>query len=119
PQVVEANRMAKMETLLADPLWEIHNNQIMTDAPALKQEQIGKVPLAPTGQQQVGTNSLVTALPAPPVPTTKSQPVVVSKGVVGLTSALEVTGPVKYHQGYKPPIDVLKLEVVFSENIPA
>ncbi|KAG6858715.1 hypothetical protein C0995_014535 [Termitomyces sp. Mi166 len=111
---------AIVENPLAKLLLEPHD-EIMTDAPAMQQEQRVEVPHAPVMSSQAGLSSQGEVCLAPEIPELKAQPAAVESHRLSTSSyALDVLGPTKHCQGQKPPLDMSKLDVVdFPDNVPA
>ncbi|KAG6884924.1 hypothetical protein C0995_009744, partial [Termitomyces sp. Mi166 len=109
PAVVE-NPLSK---LLLEPC-----DEIMTNAPAMQQEQRVEVPHAPVMSSQAGPSSQREARLAPEIPELKAQPAAVESHRISTSSyALNVPGPTKHCPGQKPPLDMSKLDIMdFPDN---
>ncbi|KAG6888467.1 hypothetical protein C0995_008040 [Termitomyces sp. Mi166 len=116
----ELDILAIVENPLSKLSLEPHN-KIMTDAPAMQQEQRVEVPHVPVMSRQAGLSSQREACLVPAIPELKAQPAAVESCRTSTSSyALDVLEPTKHCQGQKPPLDVSKLDVVdFSDNVPA
>ncbi|KAG6884379.1 hypothetical protein C0995_010358 [Termitomyces sp. Mi166 len=96
-------------------------NKIMTDTPAMQQEQRVEAPHTPVMSSQAGLSSQREARLAPEIPELKAQPAAVESHRISTSSyALDVPGPTKHCRGQKPPLDMSKLDVMdFPGNVPA
>ncbi|KAG6870904.1 hypothetical protein C0995_009774 [Termitomyces sp. Mi166 len=109
----------------AEPMAELSleaSNQIMSDAPAVQQEQRSEVPQAPVassskaGASSQGGAQVVPELPVPHVQLAAAESHRLSVSV----PAPDVPGPLKHRQGQKPQADMSKMDVVsFPSNVPA
>ncbi|KAG6859570.1 hypothetical protein C0995_007138 [Termitomyces sp. Mi166 len=109
----------------AEPLAELSleaSDQIMSDAPAVQQEQRSKAPQVPVASSsKVGASSQGGAQVVPELPALHVQPAVVESHRLSVSvPALDVPGPLKHCRGRKPQADTSKMDVVsFPSNVPA
>ncbi|KAG6859301.1 hypothetical protein C0995_009834 [Termitomyces sp. Mi166 len=98
------------------------SDQIMSDAPAVQQEQRSKAPQAPVASSsKAGASSQGGAQVVPELPVPHVQPAAVESHRLSVSvPAPDVPGPSKHHQGRKPQADTSKMDVVsFPSNVPA
>ncbi|KAG6870490.1 hypothetical protein C0995_012662, partial [Termitomyces sp. Mi166 len=99
----EPDILAVVENPLSELLLEPHN-KIMTDAPAMQQEQRVEAPHTPVMSSQAGPSSQGEAHLVPEIPELKAQPAAVESHRISTSSyALDVLGPTKHCRGQKPP----------------
>ncbi|KAG6898591.1 hypothetical protein C0995_009196 [Termitomyces sp. Mi166 len=110
---------------VSEPLAELSleaSNQIMSDAPAVQQEQRSEVPQAPVassskaGASSQGGARVVPELPAPHVQLAAAE----SHRLLVSVPAPDVLRSSKHCRGQKPQADTSKIDVVnFPSNVPA
>ncbi|KAG6858967.1 hypothetical protein C0995_012562, partial [Termitomyces sp. Mi166 len=94
---VPMHRVQELD-ILAEPMAELSleaSNQIMSDTPAVQQEQRSKAPQAPVASSSKGGAQVVPELPAPHVQPAAAESHRLSVSV----PALDVPGPSKHRQG--------------------
>ncbi|KAG6881982.1 hypothetical protein C0995_016367, partial [Termitomyces sp. Mi166 len=110
--------------ILAEPLAELSlepSNQIMSDTPAVQQEQRSEAPQAPVVRSsKAGASSQRGAQAVPELPAPCAQPASAeSHGLSVSVPAPDVLGPFKHCRGQKPQADTSKIDVVnFPSNVP-
>ncbi|KAG6894966.1 hypothetical protein C0995_013422 [Termitomyces sp. Mi166 len=111
---------AIVENPLSKLLLEPHD-EIMTDAPAMQQEQRVEAPHTPVMSSQAKSSSQGEVRLVPAIPELKAQPAAVESRRISTSSyAPDVLRPTKHRRGQKPPLDVSKLDIVdFPDNVPA
>ncbi|KAG6859102.1 hypothetical protein C0995_011496 [Termitomyces sp. Mi166 len=90
--------------ILAEPMAELlleASDQIMSDAPAVQQEQRSKVPQAPVASSsKAGASSQGGARVVPELPAPHVQPAAAESHRLSVSvTALDVPGPLKHHRG--------------------
>ncbi|KAG6859267.1 hypothetical protein C0995_010320, partial [Termitomyces sp. Mi166 len=111
--------------ILAEPLAELSlkaSDQIMSDAPAVQQEQRSEALQVPVvSSSKAGASSQGGAQVVPELPAPRAQPAAVESHRLSVSvPALDVLRPSKHHQGQKPQADTSKIDVVnFPSNVPA
>ncbi|KAG6896409.1 hypothetical protein C0995_011476 [Termitomyces sp. Mi166 len=120
----QSSQEPDIPAIVENPLAELSlepRDKIMTDAPAMQQEQRIEAPHVPVMSSQAGPSSQGEAHLAPEIPELRAQPAAVESHRISTSSyAPDVLGPTKHCQGRKPPLDVFKLDVVdFPNNVPA
>ncbi|KAG6869656.1 hypothetical protein C0995_001455, partial [Termitomyces sp. Mi166 len=109
----------------AEPMAELSleaSDQIMSDTPAVQQEQRSKAPQAPVASSsKAGASSQGGARVVPELPAPHVQPAAVESHRLSVSvPALDVPGPLKHCRGQKPQADTSKMDVVsFPSNVPA
>ncbi|KAG6860746.1 hypothetical protein C0995_008011, partial [Termitomyces sp. Mi166 len=113
----EPDILAVVENPLSKLSLEL-SDKIMTDTPAMQQEQRVEAPHAPVMSSQAGPSSQGEVRLAPEFTELKAQPAAVENCKFSMSSyAPDVTGPTKHHRGQKPPLDMSKLDIVdFPDN---
>ncbi|KAG6899463.1 hypothetical protein C0995_005870 [Termitomyces sp. Mi166 len=114
----ELDILAIVENPLSKLSLEPHD-EIMTDTPAMQQEQRVEVLHMPVMSSQAGPSSQGEVCLVPAIPELKAQPAAVESHRISTSSyALDVPGPTKHCQGRKPPLDMSKLDIVdFPTNV--
>ncbi|KAG6885866.1 hypothetical protein C0995_008963, partial [Termitomyces sp. Mi166 len=93
----EPDNLAIVENPLAELSLEPHD-EIMTDAPAMQQEQRVEAPHVPVMSSQAGLSSQGEVCLAPEIPELKAQPAAVESHRLSTSSyAPDVPGPTKHH----------------------
>ncbi|KAG6882360.1 hypothetical protein C0995_014888 [Termitomyces sp. Mi166 len=111
--------------ILAEPLAELlleASDQIMSDAPAVQQEQRSKAPQVPVvSSSKAEASSQGGARVVPELPALHAQPAAAESHRLSVSvPALDVPGPSKHCRGQKPQADTSKMDVVnFPSNVPA
>ncbi|KAG6859216.1 hypothetical protein C0995_010617 [Termitomyces sp. Mi166 len=98
------------------------SDQIMSDAPAVQQEQRSEAPQAPVvSSSKVGASSQGGARVVPELPALHVQPAVAESHRLSVSvPAPDVPGPSKHCRGQKPQADTSKMDIVsFPSNVPA
>ncbi|KAG6858406.1 hypothetical protein C0995_000254 [Termitomyces sp. Mi166 len=109
----------------AEPMAELSleaSNQIMSDTPAVQQEQRSEVLQAPVASSsRAGASSQGEAQVVPELPAPHVQPAVAESHRLSVSvPALDVPGPSKHCRGQKPQADTSKMDIVnFPSNLPA
>ncbi|KAG6869625.1 hypothetical protein C0995_001712, partial [Termitomyces sp. Mi166 len=109
----------------AEPLAELlleASDQIMSDTPAVQQEQRSEVPQAPVASSsKAGASSQGGAQVVPELPVLHAQPAAAESHRLSVSvPAPDVSGPSKHCQGRKPQADMSKMDIVnFPSNVPA
>ncbi|KAG6884167.1 hypothetical protein C0995_010783 [Termitomyces sp. Mi166 len=112
-------------TFQQNPMAELSleaSNQIMSDAPAVQQEQRSEAPQAPVASSsKAGASSQGGARVVPELPAPHVQPAAVESHRLSVSvPALDVPGPLKHCRGQKPQANMSKMDVVsFPSNVPA
>ncbi|KAG6870465.1 hypothetical protein C0995_012805 [Termitomyces sp. Mi166 len=119
-------QLMKLElNILAKPLAELSlkaSDQIMSDAPAVQQEQRSEVPQVPVvSSSKAGASSQGGAQVVPELPAPRAQPAAAESHRLSVSvPAPDVLGPSKHRRGRKPQADMSKMDIVnFPSNVPA
>ncbi|KAG6859148.1 hypothetical protein C0995_011185 [Termitomyces sp. Mi166 len=111
--------------ILAEPLAELSlkaSDQIMSDAPAVQQEQRSKAPQAPiASSSKAGASSQGGAQVVPELSAPHAQPAAVESHRLSVfVPAPDVSGPSEHCGGRKPQANMSKMDIVnFPSNVPA
>ncbi|KAG6870426.1 hypothetical protein C0995_013039, partial [Termitomyces sp. Mi166 len=112
------------QDILAEPLAELSleaSDQIMSDAPAIQQEQRSEALQAPVASSsKAGASSQEGARVVPELPAPHAQPAAAESHRLSVSvPAPDVLGPSKHCRGRKPQADMSKMDVVnFPSNVP-